>query len=212
MHRINPQLIDFLARGDASHRRLETSICALDIFANLTLWWWPIRRFGKNPSEKATGNCFSDGMVSAAMKTSMNRLGSKAVLVSILALVLLYYSVAWAVLICLHADERFDGPAVLATASVGDQAKAFSRPHRRALIDCTEVDYHVETLAPPASNLSLGRFLAGLYSIANDLSGSPARAADFGPTVGYEKASLTRSPPHSLPELPLYISLSVLRI
>lgn len=127
--------------------------------------------------------------------------------------VLLYYSVAWAVLICLHADRHFDGQAVLvATASVDEHARAFSRSHRRALIDCTEVDYHVETLASPASTLSLGRFLAGLYSSANELSGSPVPGGDLGPGIGRQKASLTLSPPHLLPESPLYISLSVLRI
>src|SRR5574341_495231 len=99
----------------------------------------------------------------------MNHNPFKSSVVSLLAVVLLYYSVAWSVLGCFHDDE--DAFSEQTFAYAGLQLNEFlDLPwhHATTHLDCEGPNYHTEALAGTSflPKLHLSDF--GVASAAND--------------------------------------------
>lgn len=116
--------------------------------------------------------------------------------------VLLYYSVAWAVLRCPHL-ENFQAQEIAAYEP--------GSWHRHANLDCTGPVYHTEFLAGPSTNSEVLRQVGVTASQENLLLGfaDPAlkQSQDFARLALFEDGSSSRLPFG----VPRYISLSVFR-
>lgn len=117
--------------------------------------------------------------------------------------VLLYYSVAWAVLRCPHLEN----PQVQEITAY----EPGSWQHHHADLDCTGPKYHTEFLAGPSTNSEVLRQVGVTASQENLLLGfaDPAlkQSQDFARLALFEDGSSSRLPF----DLPRYLSLSVLR-
>lgn len=143
----------------------------------------------------------------------MNHRFLKTFVASLIAIVLVYYSVAWAVLRCFH-DEDHAGTETAVSVAGLYQSDFFSSPlkHPKADIDCVGSNYHTETLAGSSVPTKLNILTADVTSRVNGflpLHGV-AEAATENPWLmalfhrGSTLPFLTDSPRH--------LSLSVLRI
>lgn len=137
----------------------------------------------------------------------------KTFVVSLVSFVLLYYSAAWAVLGCFDGeDHSHHGSIVSSVGLYEDHVNTAFNGHAHDFIDCSRVDYHVETLAPPTSPTQLDRFSAESRSVSSAclcarIVADESAREHWLRTVAQKNSSL----PH-LSELPLYLSLSVFRI
>jgi hypothetical protein len=113
--------------------------------------------------------------------------------------VLLYYSVAWAVLRCPHLENR--QAQEIAAYEPGSW-------HRHANLDCKGPKYHTEFLAGP-SNSEVLRLAGVIVSQGSRFVGfaDPALKRIDSPLRVFDEGSLTALPF----DLPRYLSLSVLR-
>lgn len=110
----------------------------------------------------------------------MNRHFIKSLTVATVSFVLLYYSVAWAILRCHHDEKHAVFEASLLEHDRHDQLSPhFSAPsHASGEIDCLEFEYHFELLTGPASPLrnyrattGAARYLSYLFTYENQLDG-----------------------------------------
>lgn len=146
------------------------------------------------------------------LNSSMSRFLNSLV-VSLISLVLLSYSSAWAVLRCLHDDDDANSAVALFDTDVRGNDYYFSSPGAvESHLDCLNADYHTESLAGPSSSPQLHRLATHISShVADFLSSASlaeARARDLWLRAVFE------GPPRLtfLVDSPLYLSLSILRV
>ena len=143
---------------------------------------------------------------------SMNRPFFKRTLLAAVSLMLLYYNVAWAVLRCPHQEDHADHELVVYETGRNGATVFLSSPsHRHVDLDCAGPKYHTEWLVGPSTNSELLRLARDVASRVNVFFGLSSLALD---QVGnFWLIALSDKPSATLPfGLPLYISLSVLRI
>jgi hypothetical protein len=130
----------------------------------------------------------------------MNRPFIKTSVVAIVSLVLLYYSVAWAVLRCFHDEHQTNSEMTL---SAERHDKDFN---------CAGRDYHTEQLAESSSLSQLQRLTVNITSHGNEFLRWQNVAGEHA-TVLWLRALFDRvSPPICPFQSPRYLSLSSLRI
>jgi hypothetical protein len=142
----------------------------------------------------------------------MNRPLVKTPVVMIISLVLLYYSVAWAVLRCPHQENHLDHePALYNTTSYKAEVSSAFPDHDQASLDCTGPSYHTEFLAGAAPGSELLRLTRDVPSRGNILLPLLRTERNQAEYVS-RKAVFDKGFPHNfLIDLPRYLSLSVFR-
>ena len=142
----------------------------------------------------------------------MNRHFVKTSVVMILSSVLLYYSVAWAVLGCFHGEDRAGTETVLPYAGLHQDFFASPSNHPQADIDCVGLDYHTESLAASLGPSQLNISTIDVTSHVNGfltLHGVAETATEcLWSTAVFDRGSTFTFPTDS----PRYLYLSVLRI
>ena len=143
---------------------------------------------------------------------AMYRRHIKIVLISLISFLLLYYSVAWAVLKCVHFESHDNYEVALDTdAHLKDSYLSFSRTVESHL-DCLGADYHTESLAGPSSLPQFHRGAAYRTSHATDYLNYPSGANGHARHL-WLSADLDRFlSPTFLTDLSRYLSLTTLRI
>jgi hypothetical protein len=147
-----------------------------------------------------------------AHQLGMDRHPVKTSVVMILSSLLLYYSVAWAVLRCFdHEDETGAQTAI----SAGGLHYADFAPshveHPKAHIGCMGSNYHTETLAGSSSPSQLRTLTTNITQVTGFLAleGNGEVASEYlWLRALFDRASTVPFPTAS----PRYLSLSVLRI
>jgi hypothetical protein len=147
-----------------------------------------------------------------AHQLGMNRRFLKTSLVTVLSSVLLYYSVAWAVLRCFdHEDETGAQTAI----SAGGMHHADFAPshieHPTAHIGCIGSNYHTETLAASSSPSQLRTLTTNIMQVTGFLAlddNAEVAIENLWLRALFDRASTLPFPTAS----PRYLSLSVLRI
>src|SRR4026207_1470607 len=81
----------------------------------------------------------------SSLNQNMNRHRLKIVLVSVISFVLLYYSVAWAVLRCFHVEGQEKHSVALEIGERGSNLASPNDVHEH--LDCMGSNYHTESLA-----------------------------------------------------------------
>lgn len=140
----------------------------------------------------------------------MNRYLFKSLVAIVVSFVLLYYSVAWAVLRCSHDEDQSAQEVVLDNddADIKDFHYASSNPVPLNL-ECVGADYHTEFMAESLSPSELHRLTLG---IAPDVNGFLTYQTVSGHNV-WLRAVFESLSSLSFPiGLPRYLSLSILRI
>jgi len=84
----------------------------------------------------------------------MKRPISKTFICSFIALVLVYYSVAWAVLGCLHDEDFANTPAAASAVSDAAWRQDLATPSQASL-DCMGADYQTEVLGSVSAPVEL---------------------------------------------------------
>jgi hypothetical protein len=143
----------------------------------------------------------------------MNQHFVKTSVVMILSSVLLYYSVAWAVLRCLHDEDRAGTETAVSYAGL-HQSDFFTSPLNdpKADVDCMGSNYHTETLAGSSSPSQLNILTIDITSHVNGfltLHGVAEAATESLSRTAVFNRGFTRTFPTDSPR---YLSLSVLRI
>ena len=100
----------------------------------------------------------------------MNRSILKTSISSFIALVLVYYSVAWAVLRCSHDEDFAHTEAAVSDASVHSTGLPYSERQGGAHLDCLGSDYHTETLGAFLGPLQERLLSTDIASRVTDLS------------------------------------------
>jgi hypothetical protein len=132
-------------------------------------------------------------------QTYMARRLSKYSVVTVVSFVLLYYSIAGAVLRCLHDVYNSDQETEISYQNPG-----------HVNFECVGPEYHTEPLAGSAP-LESYRFIADFTSHVDDLL--LRNPSGDGESAVWRRAVFQGSSPHSsLNSIPRYLSLSVLRI
>ena len=143
----------------------------------------------------------------------MNPHLAKSTICSLLALVLVYYSAAWAVLRCFHEEDLVDREAVV--SQVGTRATTVQQiPDGSAEADfhCMDSDYHNEILAAPVAPVEL-RLLRSDFASPVSLSPGSRSGGKFATSDLWLSALFDSDRALDHPTgLPRYLSLSVLRI
>jgi hypothetical protein len=143
----------------------------------------------------------------------MNYRFAKSSLCSLIALVLIYYSVAWAVLRCSHEDDFANAAAAMADASAYSTGSSYSFQRQDgAHLDCMGSDYHTEALAGFSASLEQRVLFTDIASRVTDLSNlhdTGTAESDGNLWLSALFDGLVHS---SRIGLPLYLSISVLRI
>jgi hypothetical protein len=141
----------------------------------------------------------------------MNRSILKTSISSFIALVLVYYSVAWAVLRCSHDKDFANTAEAVSDASVQIAGFYSLQSQAGAHLDCMESDYHMETLAGSSASLQQRLLCIEIGSRVTDLSTfqntGTAESGNLWLRALFDGSALT----HPI-DLPRYLSLSVLRI
>lgn len=137
----------------------------------------------------------------------------KMFLVSLVSFVLLYYSVAWAVLRCFHDEDHSVHGVVVQDARPSGQAVMLpSTDSSHGAIDCIGLGYHVESLAAPAAPVQFERFAAESNLVPKRfLYGQNARAG-MAVALEFRHSFQRQSTLAQFSHLPLYLSLAVLRL
>jgi hypothetical protein len=143
----------------------------------------------------------------------MNRPFIKTSVVAIVSLVLLYYSVAWAVLRCFHDEHQINSEVILSDVDRHDKDFFLSSPsHAHAYLDCMGPEYHIESLAESSSLSKLQRLTVNITSHGNEFL-RWQNVAEEHATVLWLRALFDRVSPPIWPfQSPRYLSLSTLRI
>lgn len=147
------------------------------------------------------------------LSSAMNRQHVKTFLAALLASMLLYYNAAWAVLRCCHEEEHASVEASLSEYELHDgHSSHLSRPSPAATeIDCLVFEYHTEILTVPASPPQFHRVTAAVTPYSNSLF--VLKSLPDSHSKNLLRNVFTRGSPLSeLSDLPLYLSLSSLRI
>lgn len=139
----------------------------------------------------------------------MNRSILKTSISSFIALVLVYYSVAWAVLRCSHDEDFAHTEAAVSDASVHSTDLPYSERQGGAHLDCLGSDYHTETLGAFLGPLQERLLSTDIASRVTDLSTvhSGTENGNLWLRVLFDGSARA----HSIGP-PRYLSLSVLRI
>lgn len=139
----------------------------------------------------------------------MNRQLKKSVVAATVSLVLVYYSAAWAILHCLDDDHEHPNAEESRFLNDRDAANAyFSVPDPES--DCLLSKYQFESLAGSALESSVGGVSGVLPNHVSDVSFSGQRNDQLN---NWGKIVFARgSPPPEPYLLPLYLSVSSLRI
>ena len=139
----------------------------------------------------------------------MNRSILKTSISSFIALVLVYYSVAWAVLRCSHDEDFAHTEAAVSDASVHSTGLPYSERQGGAHLDCLGSDYHTETLGAFLGPLQERLLSTDIASRVTDLSivHSGTENGNLWLRVLFDGSARA----HSIGP-PRYLSLSVLRI
>ena len=142
----------------------------------------------------------------------MNRSILKTFISSFIALVLVYYSVAWAMLSCAH-DEDFAITEVFVSDAGARDAGFYQSLAGQAQshLDCMESDYHTETLAGFSDPLPQRLLSTDIASHITDLS--ILHGVGTAQSGNYWRRALFDGSARAHPiGSPRYLSLSVLRI
>ena len=141
----------------------------------------------------------------------MNHRFIKTSVIATISLVLLYYSVAWAVLRCPHQENHSDQEAALYDSSSHAADISISFEEHQANIDCTGPKYHTEWLvgsSGPSEILCLtgdfGPYVDAFPAFPRVVRG---QLADVWLRALFDKGSSSTIQIHLL----RYLSLSVLR-
>jgi hypothetical protein len=136
----------------------------------------------------------------------------KTFTVSLISCVLLYYSVAWAVLQCVHSDAHDNFRVILNTGDTLAGSRLSSLNHAHEYLECVGSEYHTELLAGPSVVTELLRRIRGGAAHAGVSLPSSilphSQAVNFWLSAVFNKPSSTAFPI----DLPRYLSLSVLRL
>ena len=136
----------------------------------------------------------------------------KIFLVSLVSFVLLYYSVAWAVLRCFHIEAHENYQVALDTDEHVIGSNLASPNYAHEYLDCMGSNYHTESLAGssvPSELLRQIRDVAAHANVLLPLSSAPRdQAGDIWLSAVFDKVSSRPLPI----DLPRYLSLSVLRL
>ena len=135
----------------------------------------------------------------------MNYQLAKRFLCSVIVLVLVYYSVAWAVLRCSHEDD-------FTNAEVVSDASTYGARQDGAHLDCMGSEYYTETLAGVSASLEQRVLSTDIASHATDLSNLHGTGTAENGNLWLSALFDHRSVHSSRIGLPLYLSISVLRI
>lgn len=111
------------------------------------------------------------GIIHAPTSLGMNYRFVKSSLCSLIALVLVYYSVAWAVLRCSHEDDFANAATAVPDASAYSAGSFYSfQSQDGAHLDCMGSDYHTESLAGVSVSLEQRVSFTDIASCVTDLS------------------------------------------
>jgi hypothetical protein len=152
-----------------------------------------------------------DGTFPALFRDGMNCQTLKSFVVSLVTFVLLYYGAAWAVLICIDGEDHFRERTIASElGSYDSRAHLANGGHGHDFIDCTRPEFHVETLAGPVAPVVLVREPADLRLQMMDSLDAGGTTAALLFQVNYSDRRV--STVFQLSDIPLYLSLAVLRI
>lgn len=147
-----------------------------------------------------------------AHQLGMNRRFVKTSVIMIFSSLLLYYSVAWAVLRCFHdEDESGTETTVLADASQQRHFVPAHTEHSKADIGCMGANFHTETLAGSSSPPQVRTLTTNITQVIGflGLEGNAEVAIEnLWLRALFNRGSSLPFPTAS----PRYLSLSVLRI
>ena len=136
----------------------------------------------------------------------------KTFVATFLAASLLYYTAAWAVLLCGHDDHETTGEVILFEANLANQHSHVSSPsHAPTQIGCLDFDYQTEVFAGSASPPQFHRATDALTPRANDCFVLQSLLDSHRKNL-LRNVFTSSSPPDELSDPPLYLSLSSLRI
>jgi hypothetical protein len=142
----------------------------------------------------------------------MNRPFIKTSVVTLISLVLLYYSVAWAVVRCFHDEHHANSEITLSDVDQPNKGIFLSAPSRALVyLDCMAPDYHTESLA--GSSLSqLLRLTVNMTSRLDNIQPWQNVAAEHARDIRL-RAFFDRPSPPTLPRnSSRCLYLSILRI
>jgi hypothetical protein len=140
----------------------------------------------------------------------MNHPIAKATISSFIALVLVYYSVAWVVLRCSHDEDFAHTDGAVADASGRTAGSSYSLQSQGGVhLNCLGSDYHTETLGGFSDSLQQRHFSTDIASRVTDLSygSGTAESGNHWLRALFNGAALA----HPI-DPPRYLSLSVIRI
>lgn len=143
----------------------------------------------------------------------MNHRYLKNFVVSLIAIVLVYYSVAWAVLRCFHEEDFSNSDAAVSDASDHTDFSSYSlhRHQDEAHLDCMRFDHHTETLAWSSSASQLHMEFDPINSRVTAFLPSPGVGGPAKENCWLALLGTSRGFPYST-DSPLYLYHSVLRI
>jgi hypothetical protein len=143
----------------------------------------------------------------------MNRSLPKTFVISIVSLVLLYYSTVWAVLRCVHDVNHSEHFIALGdSGELGNNAYRSASSHTETHIDCLNRAYHTESLAGPSSSPQLQRWVTETDFRVADFLTSPSVTGDWTRDPWLRFAFVRPPGLRFLIDSPLYLSFSILRI
>jgi hypothetical protein len=143
----------------------------------------------------------------------MNRHLPKTFVISLVSFVLLYYSTAWAVLRCFHAENHSDHAVALYDTDVhGKNAYRPSTIDLETNIDCLDLAYHTESLAGPSSSPQLHRWATRTIPHVADYLNSPRWAEDGARNFWLRAVFDGPAGVSFFIDARRYLSLSILRI
>lgn len=189
-------------------------ICAARLFAHLQIFHGAFALAGRIAVDSRDLSVKFAGIVRAfPQNLGMNHRYVNNFVISLIAIVLVYYSVAWAVLRCFH-DEDHTGTET-AVSVEGPHQRHFVPSHvkhTKADIDCMGSNYHTETLAGSSTPSQLRTLTANIAPQVTGfltLQGSAELAIEnLWLWALFDRGSTLPFPTH----FPRYLSLSVLRI
>ena len=138
--------------------------------------------------------------------------GAKIIAASSVSLLLLYYSVAWAVLRCSHdAGHSVDAVAVAEVDVTDKHLHEVSLNPAHLALECIGPNFHIETMGEASSSPHVGRLMLEVTRHVNDFLTLQARFGDAAIDL-WLRAVFDRSRSLGfLIGLPPYLFLSVLR-
>lgn len=143
----------------------------------------------------------------------MIRLFIKTSVVTVVSLVLLYYGVAWAVLRCAHHEVNPDHVVAVHDFSSHGAVNGLASPSVPGVyLDCTDGDYHLESLAGPSTSSELLRLLGDTAPHTKATLPLPNIVRERDQDLGMKAFVNGVSSPTSATAPPRFLSISVLRL